>query len=54
MKIYGNLYTKKYFMTSYEHFINAIERKEKLKEKCSHVEIANLTEYIHHMLGEIN
>ena len=57
MKIYENLWkfiNKKYFMTSYVHFINAIERKEKLKEKCSHVEIANLTEYIHHMLGEIN
>ena len=33
MKIYGNLYTKKYFMTSYEHFINAIERKEKNRKK---------------------
>ena len=33
MKIYGNLYTKKYFMTSYEHFINAIERKEKIERK---------------------
>ena len=48
------IYKQKIFMTSYEHFINAIERKEKIERKMLHVEIANLTEYIHHMLGEIN